>query len=107
MLYHNDCTYVLPKAWTFNLFVFQQLNKPLEFNEYVGQIGLPQKDRKIDENTQLIMTGWGTTMGSPIHPVNKYEILLLLVLMRLFFKIETKKYLKIHILSVFSRTKKN
>ena len=45
---------------------------PLAFDKFVGSISLPQPDETLDENTQLIMTGWGTTMGSPIHPVNIY-----------------------------------
>ena len=49
---------------------FLQLDNPLNFDENVGMIDLPSKDEEIDENAELIMTGWGTTMGSPIHPVN-------------------------------------
>ena len=45
---------------------------PLELDKFVGSISLPQPDETLDENTQLIMTGRGTTMGSPIHPVNIY-----------------------------------
>ena len=40
----------------------------LEFNENVSSIDLPTKKQKLNETTHLVMTGWGTTMGSPIHP---------------------------------------
>ena len=42
----------------------------LKFNENVSSINLPTKNQKLSETTNLVMTGWGTTMGSPIHPVN-------------------------------------
>ena len=52
--------------------VFISAKTPLELDKFVGSISLPQPDETLDENTQLIMTGRGTTMGSPIHPVNIY-----------------------------------
>ena len=40
----------------------------LKFNEKISSIKLPTKNQKLSEITNLVMTGWGTTMGSPIHP---------------------------------------
>ena len=40
----------------------------LKFNENVSSIKLPTKNQKLSTITNLVMTGWGTTMGSPIHP---------------------------------------
>ena len=45
-----------------------RLASHLKFNENVASINLPTKDEKVNETTNLVMTGWGTTMGSPIHP---------------------------------------
>ena len=56
------------KAGTNNDICMLRLARDLEFNENVSSINLPAKNQKLNETTHLVMTGWGTTMGSPIHP---------------------------------------
>ena len=56
------------KEGTNNDICMLRLARDLEFNENVSSINLPTKNQKLNESTHLVMTGWGTTMGSPIHP---------------------------------------
>ena len=64
IFFHENYT----KYETNNDICLLRLAGDLKFNENVSSINLPTKNQKLSETTNLVMTGWGTTMGSPIHP---------------------------------------